>query len=354
MGQAFLPARESAKYHAYMTRAALVLLLIALTSCGSPPAAPTSWQLAEDSQIKPDAALLADMITALDAAAQSGTSPAISKFHVRAATAFEHEGRRVVVNGGNTEYALPEAIHGETSAVNHAIVRVGADAARAKVRFVAFYSQSCGTSLGCGDCRDFMCASTRSDRLLWVCGSAADRKIRVRRFADGLATEESFPDAAPADLGLTTVELQRLNTAVQDAWKHGISLFTTSEQHTAAAVLTAKGVIHRAAGADDAAFHYRFPVGGALQQAATSGEYAVRAVLVAGKAGLWPRVTYRDRQYGFEYSSFGQARRQPPIRLILSNGQGRYKATTFEAALPHAFSVARFNPQAIERFLGAQ
>jgi len=150
------------------------------------------------------------------------------------------------------------------------------------------------------------------------------------------------------------VELQRLNTAVQDAWKHGISLFTTSEQHTAAAVLTAKGVIHRAAGADDAAFHYRFPVGGALQQAATSGEYAVRAVLVAGKAGLWPRVTYRDRQYGFEYSSFGQARRQPPIRLILSNGQGRYKATTFEAALPHAFSVARFNPQAIERFLGAQ
>lgn len=340
---------------AYMTRAALVLLLIALTSCGSPPAASTtSWQLAEDSPVKPDAALLADMIAALDAAEHSGTSPTISKFHVRAATAFEHEGRRIIVNGGNTEYALPEAIHGESSAVNHAIVRVGADAARAKVRFVAFYSQSCGTSLGCGDCRDFMCASTQSDRLLWVCGSAVDRKIRVRRFAEGLAPEETFPDAAPADLGITNVELHRLNTAVNDAWKHGITLFTTSEQHMAAAVLTAKSAIHRAAGADDAAFHYRFPIGAALQQAATSGEYAVRVVLVSGKSGVWPRITYRDRQYGFEFSSFGQARGQPPIRLILSNGLGRYKVTTFEAALPHAFSVARFNPQAVERFLRTQ
>jgi cytidine deaminase len=307
--------------------------------------------LAEDSPVKPDTALLADMIAALDAAATAGTNPPISKFHVRAATAFEHEGRRLVITGGNTEYEIPEAIHGESSMVNHAIVRVGAEAARAKVRFVAFYSQSCGTSLGCGDCRDFMCASTQSGRLLWVCGSAADRKIRVRRFADGLAAEESFPEAPPADLGITPAELQRLDGAARAAWKRGVTLFTPAEQHTAAAALTVQGAIHRAAGADDAAFHYRYPVGGALQQAATAGEYAVRAVLVVGKEGVWPRIRYRDRQYGFEFSSFGQARGQPPIRLILSDGQGRYKATTFEAALPNAFSVARFNPQAIERFL---
>ncbi len=165
---------------------------------------------------------------------------------------------------------------------------------------------------------------------------------------------EPLPDAPPSELGITAAELQRLNQAAMDAWKHGISLFTPPEQHTAAAVLTAKGAIHRAAGSDDAAFHYRFPVGGVLQQAATAGEYAVRAVLVAGKAGAWARVAYRDRQYGFEFSSFGQTRGQPPIRLILSNGQGRYKVTTFEQALPNAFSVARFNPQAIERFLRDQ
>ena len=47
----------------------------------------------------------------------------------------------------------------------------------------------------------------------------------------------------------------------------------------AAAALTSTGRIYRAAGADDAAFHYRFPVGGVLQQAATERDYFVRAVL---------------------------------------------------------------------------
>ena len=91
--------------------------------------------------------------------------------------------------------------------------------------------------------------------------------------------------------------------------------------------------------------------GGVLQQAATERDYFVRAVAVAGSGGQWPRVTYRDRQYGFEASTLGSARELPPTLLILSNGQGRLKATTFETALPHPFSVARFNPQAIERFL---
>ena len=220
---------------------------------------------------------------------------------------------------------------------------------------MAFYSASCGgDSRGCGDCRDFMMASTQYDRLLWVCGSAKDHTIVVRRFADGLVDEQAFPDVTPANAGIPASDLQRLTKAAQQALQHGILLFTRQEQHSAAAVLTSKGTIYQAAGADDAAFHYRYPIGGALQQAATAGEYAVRAVLVAGKEGTWPHVMYRDRQYGFEYSSFGQARGQAPIRFILTNGQGAYKATTFEDALPHPFSVARFNPTAIERFLATQ
>ena len=92
-------------------------------------------------------------------------------------------------------------------------------------------------------------------------------------------------------------------------------------------------------------------MGGVLQQTATERDYFVRAVAVAGTGGQWPRVTYRDRQYGFEASTFATSRGLPPTLLVLSNGQGGLKATTFEAALPHPFSVARFNPEAVERFL---
>lgn len=52
-----------------------------------------------------------------------------------------------------------------------------------------------------------------------------------------------------------------------------------------AAALTSTGRIYRAAGADDTAFHFRYPVGGVLQQAATERDYFVRVVAVAGSGG---------------------------------------------------------------------
>ena len=55
-------------------------------------------------------------------------------------------------------------------------------------------------------------------------------------------------------------------------------LFTADEQHMGVAALTTTGRIYRAAGADDAAFHYRYPLGGVLQQAATERDYFVQAV----------------------------------------------------------------------------
>lgn len=82
--------------------------------------------------------------------------------HVRAATVVVHDGAEHVVVGGNTEYGVPEAVHGEVSLVNHVTARFGAETARRGVQFVAFYSQSCGDSRGCGDCRDYMRAATRS------------------------------------------------------------------------------------------------------------------------------------------------------------------------------------------------
>ncbi len=237
--------------------------------------------------------------------------------------------------------------------VNHVAARFGAEVARG-VQFVAFYSQSCGDSRGCGDCRDYMRASTEYRSLLWVCGRATDHTIHVRRFSDGLLDETDFPDAAPEQIDLPKADLDRLVEAARTAREGGVTLFTGPERHTGAAVLTWSGRIYRAAGADDAAFHYRFPVGGALQQAATERDYFVRAVAVVGEPGAWPQVAYRDRQYGFEFSSFSTARGRPATILVLSDGRGRLKATTFNAALPKPFSVARFNPDALERFLDRQ
>ncbi len=91
-----------------------------------------------------------------------------------------------------------------------------------------------------------------------------------------------------------------------------------------------------------------------LQQAATERDYAIRAILVEGEPGTWPRVSYRERQYGFEYSSFAVSQGQPPTQLVLSDGRGRFKAAPIETLLPKPFSVARFNPTAVEQFLSRQ
>lgn len=329
----------------------LAVVLVFASACrAAPPAAP-AWTLAPDSAVKTDdAALLARIGRALDAAEHAGTDPSISKFQVRTATVVTAGGEDHVVVGGNTEYAWPEAVHGEVSVTNHVIVRFGAAASR-DMRFIAFYSQSCGDSRGCGDCRDYLRAATEYASLLFVCGRASDHTMHIRRFSDGLIDEAQFADATPADIALPRADLDRLLEAASDARTGGVTLFAETDAQVGAAALTSTGRVYRAAGADDAAFHYRYPVGGVLQQAATERDYFVRAVLVAGSGGRWPQVTYRDRQYGFETSTFATSRGLPATLLILSNGQGGLKATTFEAALPHPFSVARFNPDAIERFL---
>jgi len=328
----------------------LAVAALAVGGCRRESPVPT-WTLAVDSSIRTDdQALLGRIGKALDAAANAGTDPAISQFHVRTATVVTVDGSEEVVVGGNTEYPWPQAVHGEVSVMNHVIARFGAAAAR-QVQFIAFHSQSCGDSRGCGDCRDYLKATTEYNALMLVCGRATDRTIHIRKLADGLVEEEHFADATPGAIGLPDADLERLLAAATDARAGGVSLFTPPEQQVGVAALTSTGRIYRAAGADDAAFHYRYPVGAVLQQAATEREYFVRAIAMVGTGPAWPRVTYRDRQYGFETSSFATMRGMSPTTLILANGQGRLKSTTFEAALPHPFSVARFNPDAIERFL---
>ena len=157
------------------------------------------------------------------------------------------------------------------------------------------------------------------------------------------------PDMLAA-LPISGVELGQLVQSAEQARLGGVTLFTGT-RHSGAAALSYSGKIYRAAGADDAAFHYRYPIGGVLQQAATERDYLLRAILVVGEKGHWPVIMYRDRQYGYESSSFNREAGKPPIALILSDGLGHYRATTFEAALPNAFSTASFMPQAVKDFL---
>jgi hypothetical protein len=143
-------------------------------------------------------------------------------------------------------------------------------------------------------------------------------------------------------------------TAAEGARRGGVALFTTERQHLGAAALSASGRIYRAAGADDAAFHYRYPIGGVLQQAASESDYDIQTIVVVGVPGSTPRVSYRDRQYGYEFSSFNRKRSQPPIQLILVEGPDRFRVTTFEDALPGAFSTSDFMPDAVDRFLSSR
>jgi hypothetical protein len=335
----------------YLLSGALFFAAILAAVAASTQSSPAGWHLTSESEnLVPDPALRAQIFRALDAAEGAGTDPSLSHFKVRAATVLTVKGEDHVVLGGNTEYEIPEAIHGESSLLNHVTTLYGADATRHDVRFVAFFSQRCGLSGSCGDCRDYQHAVTDYAHLLIVCGQSSDHSVRVTRFSDQLVDEDKFPAASPDALTISPGELAKLTQSATEARLGGVTLFTTT-RHTAAAGLSYSGKMYRSAGGDDAAFHYRYPIGGLLQQAATERDYFLRAIVVVGEKGQWPIVNYRDRQYGFESSSFNHEAGKPPIALIVTDGLGHYRATTFEAALPNAFSTANFMPQAVKDFL---
>lgn len=312
---------------------------------------PPGWRLTKSSEaLVADAKLREQIFKALDAAEKSGTDPHISHFPVRAATIITKDGAERVVLGGNTEYDVPEAIHGETSVLNHVTALYGGDATRKDVRFIAFYGEKCGGGGSCGDCRDYQLTNTDYEHLLIACGQSSDHTVTVTRFSDQLVCEKQFPEVKADAIPLSISELSNLVKSAQEARRGGVTLFT-SLRHTGAAGLSYSGKIYHSAGGDDAAFHYRYPIGGLLQQAATERDYFLRAVVVIGEDGAWPLISYRDRQYGYEASSFNHKRGKTPIQLILSNGHGQFRMTTFEASLPKAFSTADFMPEAVDKFL---
>jgi len=334
----------------FLLVAGALFLVVVTISHAYRRTADSAWRLASDAvPLVPDAKLRDQIFRALTAAEKAGTDPSISRYPVRAATVVEKDGEEHVVLGGNTEYAVPEAIHGETSMLNHVTALYGADTTKHAVNFVAFFSARCGGGGSCGDCRDYQVAATDSERLLIVCGQSSDHTVRVTRFSDQLVDEAKFPEVRPDALPISGVELGQLVQSAQQARLGGITLFT-GNHHSGAAALSYSGKIYRAAGADDAAFHYRYPIGGLLQQAATERDYLLRAIIVVAEKGHWPVIMYRDRQYGFESSSFNRQFGKPPIALILADRLGHYRATTFEAALPNAFSTTNFMPQAVKDF----
>lgn len=339
--------------------AAAAGLALAVTSACAPASgeAPAPWTVTKEAkELLADPGLQARIFKALDAARSAGTDPSISKFDVRAATVIPHKDGEKTILGGNSEYQVPEAIHGETSLMNHVITAVGPAEARRSVDFIAFYGEACGGGGSCGDCRDYLLKTTRWKDLLIVCGKAGDRTVHVDRFAKGIVPEDSFKEVSAQGTGVPGARLDELVQAAREARSGGVRLFTLPEEHLGVAALTTSGKVYRAAGADDAAFHYRYPVGAVLQQAASYRDYFVQAVVVAGQPGRTPHLSYRDRQYGYEFSSFNRKRGLPPIRVILveeaeAGGAPRYRATTFEDALPGAFSTADFMPEAVDKFL---
>ncbi len=132
---------------------------------------PQPWKLTKDSAaLVGDAKLRDEIFDALNAAEKSGTDPRITHFNVKAATAFEKDGKERIVVGGNVEYEVPEGIHGETSLLNHVTALYGPETTRKDVRFIAFFAQQCGGGASCGDCRDYQLATTDWEHLLVACG----------------------------------------------------------------------------------------------------------------------------------------------------------------------------------------
>src|SRR5258708_22111872 len=168
--------RKVAKMTRYIASGSLFLIAIFAALSASRPPSAASWRLTSEAKsLVTDAALRAQIFRALDAAEGAGTDPSISHFKARAATAVTAGNEDRVVLGGNTEYEVPEAIHGESSLLNHVTTLYGPDITRPAVPFVALFSQRCGVSGSCGDCRDFQHAVTDYSHLLIVCCHASHR-----------------------------------------------------------------------------------------------------------------------------------------------------------------------------------
>jgi cytidine deaminase len=205
----------------------LVSILSVLSLCFMRADSGAAWRLTDDSKhLVTDSKLREQILHALDAAANAGTDPQISHFQVRAATAFEKDGAEHVVVGGNTEYEVPEAIHAETSLLNHVTTLYGADTTRHSVRFIAFYAQQCGGTASCGDCRDYQLATTDYEHLLVACGQVTDHSVHVSRFTDQIVCERNFPVVEVQKIPLAASDLDRLVKAAQHARQGGINLFS--------------------------------------------------------------------------------------------------------------------------------
>src|SRR5260370_1098844 len=203
-----LPPRHRHRKVAIMIRTiasgSLFLIAIFAALAASRPPSAASWRLTSESEaLVPDAALRAQIFRALDAAEGAGTDPSISHFKVRAATVVAVSNEDHVVLGGNTEYEVPEAIHGESSLLNHVTTLYGPDITRRAVRFVAFFSQLCGVSGSCGDCRDFQHAVTDYPHLLIVCAQASDHTAPVTRSPAPPLDPHTFPPPPPHSPPLT-------------------------------------------------------------------------------------------------------------------------------------------------------
>ena len=234
------------------------------------------------------------------------------------------------------QYDVPEALHAESALISQVISRFGAQVTKEKLRFIAFYAEQSRGGPGCGDCRDFEIANTDYQNLMIVCGNGKDLSMRVKSFMEGFVSEERFAVIRKEDIPLTSEELENLMERATTPLKDREFYFS---KPISAAALTSSGRIYRAVGCEDAAFHYRYPIGGVLQQLETEQDNHLRVILVAGEKGKWPKVTYRDRQYGFEGSSKCQKKGMNPPSLLITDQEGNFRMTTFEEALPFGFSL---------------
>lgn len=327
-----------------------VIFILYLALIFHEPLAMPEWSLGVESKhLITSQSLLNDIKRSLDETKNSGTNPTISGYNVHSSTLLHTDkGDRVFVSG-NTEYETPEAMHSESSLLAQITSVLGRNATQ-DIKFIAFVSENCSKCSGCGDCRDYIKSQTDYKNLLMVCGQESDRTIHVKKFIDGIVEEESFSDLDTTNMPISKDELSSLYASALEAKKGGIKFFS-KQNHSSAAAISYSGKTYKSSGTDDAAFHYRPPISGLLQQSATERDYLIKSILVVGEKGQWPKVSYRDRQYGYEFNLFNRKVGKEPISLIISDGNGNFKISDFEKSLPLAFSLEWLIPEELELFI---
>jgi len=291
-------------------------------------------------------------VSALEVAAASNVAnPIFSNYHVKASVGIDPN----FLRGGNIEYGLCQALHGEESSVAALRSQFGrTDVGEIVLGLIA--GQPGNIATPCGNCRDIL-LDAFSGKLEIVSGAADGGVAVVVNMSEYLFSESELHEINVGELS------KDIRGRVRKAIISGTRLVNDAyspknvhpERRYHALIATQR---HDFVGARDimCEYHPIYAIRDAIRQARRANDPYVRAVVIVGEdCGKIPHIMYKDRQHLLEFNLQAELlireEQDPPIYVVTYGRNGELVnawKTSVKECLPLPFSPSNFGPEFLE------